>query len=260
MRKAKASAEPGTLPSDATLLEWFLLPLAPTRREANSGVPIVIPVGGKRVLAQIAWPHDDSRQARFVKAGRRNAHRLSREEYLQLADTDSFWMNDGMIDDLLAEWAIRAAKSEPELAKHSDHFLRLFFVEQLVDFVLGRPLLGALAVYRERVSATRDPQKIVRRYLLSESWKRTVELLDLERRYAAPRRKGTKAWVDRRRLVYAEIRAAAENIKHPLVNRSQTSLIDQTRIAPELADKKSGKPLHSRSTVRRALAKSKAEP
>ena len=42
MRKAKPATSPGTLPTDAELRQWFLLPLAPTKREANAGVPIVL--------------------------------------------------------------------------------------------------------------------------------------------------------------------------------------------------------------------------
>lgn len=259
MRKAKPTAVPGTLPNDATLRQWFLLPLVPTRREANAGVPIVLPEGGKRVLAQIAWPNDDSRHARFVRGGRRNPHGLSREEYLQLANSESFWMNDEIAHDLLIEWAIRAAKSEPQLAKQGERLLRLLFTEQLVEFVLGLPPVGGPATYRRRIAATKEPREIVGRYLLSENWKRTVELSALERQLSTPRRKGTKSWVDRRKLVRDEIRAVAERIKHPLLNRSQSQLIDQILLEPELADKKSGKP-PSRSTVRRALAESKAQP
>ncbi len=226
-------------------------------------MPIVLPVGGKRVLAQIAWPDDDRRQARFLKAGRRNPYGLSRDEYFQLANTGYFWMNDEFINDLLVEWAIRAAKRDPELAKQRQHLLRCIFTEQLVDFVLRRPDAGQLSgteVYRERVTGTGEPQEIVRRYLLSENWKRTVGLLALERQLSTPRRKGTASWVRRRNLVHDEIRAVAEKIKHPLLTWSQAKLIDQVRFAPELVDKNSGKPLHSRSTVRRALGKSKAQP
>jgi hypothetical protein len=265
MRKAKPTVAPGTLPSDATLREWFLLPLGPIRRKANAGVPMVIPVGGKRVLAQIAWPNDDSRQARFVKAGRRNPQGLSRKEYLQLANTDYFWVNDEFINDLLAEWAIRAAKSEPELAKHGEHFLRLFFTEQLVDFVLGRPLVVGPATYRRRVAATREPREIVRRYLLSENWKLTVELLALERRLrrlSTGPRKGTESWAKGRRLVRAEMRAAFEKIKikYPLL-KSQAELMDQTLHEHRPVDEQSGKaPIRwTRATLRRALHESKAQ-
>ena len=222
------------------------------RRKANAGVPIVLPVGGKRVLAQIAWPNDESLQARFVKAGRRNPYGLSREEYFQLASNGSDRTNDGFMIDLLEAWAIRAAKREPELAKHQERLLQLFFTDQFVEFLLGR-----------RVDVTQfsgEPQEIIRDYLFLQNWKHTVELLALERQLSTPRRKGTESWVDRRKLVHDEIRAVAEKIKHPLLNRSQAKLIDQIRHAPELLDEESGEPLHSRSTVRRALAKSKAQP
>src|SRR5208283_1400358 len=253
MRKAKATGAPGTLPGDATLREWFLLPFAaPMRREANAGVPIVIPKGGKRVLAQIAWPGDGERQARFVKAGSRNPQGLSREEYLQLANTDSFWGNNELIHDLLQAWAIRAvraaAKSEPVLATQPERLLNQIFREELVEFVLGRPLTS----YREGIAGSEEPQEIVRRYLLSESWKQMVELVTLEGQRRAGGRKGTDSWIRRRNFVHDQIRAAAEKI-HPALRVSEA--IEQIRQAPVLVDKK-GKP-PSVSTVRRALAKSK---
>ncbi|HKN01013.1 MAG TPA: hypothetical protein VJX23_10900 [Candidatus Binataceae bacterium] len=260
MRKAKPTAVPGTLPSEAIIQQWFLLPLAPpTRREANAGVPAILPAGGfilpeggKPVLAQIAWTNDDNLQARFVNAGRGNPYRLSRKEYLKLATTGR---NGELIDELLTVWAIRAAKREPERAKEGVRLLRFCFTEEFVDFLLARPEEAGRV---SRFTPTSDPQEIVRRYLLSEVWKHTCEELTMEGEFSAPRRKGTWNWAEARRRARAEIAAMVEKIKidHPLQNFSQSTLLEATR--DEF--KKLGKPQPGRSAFRHALAESKAKP
>jgi len=247
MRKAKPATSPGALPTDAELRQWFLLPLAPTKREANAGVPIVLPVGGRRALARIAWPNDRNRQVRFIKAGRHNPHGLSREEYIQLASTESYRRTDGMIDDLLISWAVRAAKREPGLAEHRERLLEMMFTEQLIELLLGcAEELGQLSG---------EPHEVVRRYLLSNNWKHTVELLSLENKLNTPRRRGTRALVEQTRQRHDKIRAAAGKIKHPSLTGSRSALIGQVQLDPELVDKKSGRP-PSAATIRRALSKS----
>jgi hypothetical protein len=247
MKKAKPTGGPGTLPSDAELRQWFLLPLAPTKREANAGVPVVLPVGGKTALARIAWPNDRNRQRRFIKAGRQNPYGLTREEYIHLASTDSYRMTDGMIDDLLTAWAVRAAKNEPAFIKHRERSLEMMFTEQLIELLLGcAEELGQLSG---------EPHEIVRRYLLSNNWKHTVELLSLENKLNTPRQRGTRALVERTRQRRDKIRAAAGKIKHPSLTGSRSTLIGQVQLDPELVDKKSGRP-PSAATIRRALSKS----
>jgi len=263
MRKAKPTAAPGTLPSNAILRQWFLLPLAPTRREANAGVPIVLPVGGKRVLAQIVWSNDDSHQARFVKAGRRNPYGLSREEYLQLAGTDSFWMNDEMAHDLLTAWAIRAAKRDPRLSKERERLLQFSFTEQLVDFLLGRPdNRPALDVYRGRIAGTGEPEEIVRRYLVSENWKHTVELLALQDQLTAPRRKG--GWSTKKKYsMQPQVRSAAERVlrENPsLGNRGAFIRLVQGELGKNQAGKEKTSPSTIKRHARDLLPKSKAKP
>jgi hypothetical protein len=260
-RKADSNAMGaiGKQPSWAVIRQWFLLPLSDAKQKVDSGVPIVLPVGGKRALAEIVWPGDVSRQLRFVKAGRSNPYRLSREEYLELANTDNFWTHDELVHDLLAHWATRAAKRNPDLTKESDHFIQHMFAMQLVYFVLGRDSSKASEdeIFRERFAATREPHEIVHRYLATEHWKRTVELLDFESRLSRPRRKGTWANSERRRALYAAIRAAAERIKreHPGLGCSQSNLIVPIQSEPTVISKNAGK-RPSRSTILRALAES----
>lgn len=244
-RRAKqTAAAPLRMPSPAMLREWFSLPLAPPGKVKAGGmgsVPIVLPEGGKSVLAKIAWPNDHSRQVRC--AGRGDPYGLSRREYLELANSDGFRKLSLMTGDLLAAWAIRAARRKPELAERPEPLLRFIFTSQLMFFLLGP----------EKDVGRLSGGQIVRRHLLAEIWKLTIELMELEFKRDAPRRKGTEAWVQRRRLYRARLRDFLS--KYPFL--SSRELIKQARQEPELLVK--GKP-PSAQTIRRALAEPKAKP
>jgi hypothetical protein len=232
------------LPTIDMVERWSSLAFAPTRGKARTraGVPIVIPVDGKRALAEIVWANDERQQARFIKAGRLNPYTLSRREYLQLASADSYRVTEGIINGLLAGWAVRAAaESEHELAKHGAHILRALFTARLVELLLGSP------------KDDREPQWIVLRYLLSENYHQAVELAEVSDRHL----QGAFTTEKNAAVKHAKIRAAAKRLKsdYSLQIRTQTDLVEQLRAESELFDKKGkkkGQP-PSRSAVLDAL-------
>jgi hypothetical protein len=241
------------MPSTATLREWFSLPLASPGRVKAGGmgsVPIVLPEGGKSVLAKIAWPDDDSRQARF--AGRGDPYGLSRKEYLELANSDGFRMLSLMSGDLLAAWAIRAARRKPELAKQPEPLLRFIFTSQLVFFLLGP----------EKDVGQLSGGQIVRRHLLAENWKFTIELMTLDDRRGVPRagrEKGTAVSARNARLrreKMAETIGAMAKGVHPALQRWYSTWIEEIR--SKFVE--SGTPPPGRRTIRHALPAKLSKP
>jgi len=213
---------------------------------ADSGdyLPVLLPAGGKRALARIAWPHRDPSQAKFIKAGLSNSNHLSREEYIQLVSSERARMNDGLIDELLAIWAIQAYERKPELAKHDKRFLQWWFTQELVEFLLGPEVL--------RLPPDPMPQDIVRCYLLSEIWKLTVQLVGLERH----RRRGGEATKRNAKIKHArvlELFKKMREAKPGLTNRSAAARLIEMEL--EKAGDKS--PL-KRKTIMNILPK--AEP
>jgi hypothetical protein len=243
VKKTKPIAARWIVPKIAMVEKWFDLPFARTRRKANAGLPL--PVGGKGALAQIAFPDDGRRQAQFIKAGGRNPFGLSREEYLQLATADTYRMNAEIINSLLAAWAVRAAKSEPQLAKRGERILRARFVARFVEFLLGR-------AKEARQPSAGEPQEIARRYLLSENWRLTLELQESEDQLPAARARG--AWTtaknaaEKRNAARVRILAAAQRVS-PLLRDSESAWIDQILLEPEAKAEK-----WKRSVIRDALA------
>jgi hypothetical protein len=225
--------------------QWMDLPLPPIKRAAHRGVPIVIPAEGKRVLAQIVWSNNQNRIARFIKAGRRSPHALSRKEYLELATAETSSMTSDIVDGLLAAWAIRAVKErDPELARRDARILQVYFAAQLVELLLGYDPKGG------------KPVDVVCRYLLSQNYRRAIELVGLEDRLRVRHLEGTLTNEKSAALDRAKIRAVGKKIKekYALQIRSQSGLVEQIRLEPEVFNKK-GKP-PSRSKILRALNES----
>ncbi len=249
MRKAKPTKEhPGKCgrPSAEMVERLVGLPLG-SPRKGNAG--LVLAKDGKRALAEIAWPNDANRQARFVKAGSREPYRLSREEYLQLASAESYRMNDELINGLLTAWAVRAMKRQAELGKHPERVLRVIAVARFVEFLLGH-------AKEARQPSAGEPQEIARRHLLSENWRLTIELQGLEDKLEARHERGT--WTTKKNAAVkwdalrVRILAAAQRVS-PLLREPESKWVGQILVEPEAKDEN-----WKRAVIRRALATSGA--
>lgn len=254
-REAKPIAKPKParwkVPTVEMVDRWAALPfVAPGKREAKPGVGIILPVprAGKGALAQVRWPSDKRRQARFIQAGKGRPHALSREEYLELQRGNI--MTHQIIDWLLAAWAVRAAReNEAGLAEQPEpeRVLKARFAAQLVQLLLGRG------------HPYGEPQDILCRYLLSANYRQAVELATLERELQARPKRGTRTGVRNKERRYAAIRAVDEENRRKLpFLKSISERVDQVLLAHKLLDQGSRKlpwnRFWGRSTVRRALA------
>ena len=161
-------------------------------------------------------------------------------------------MNEGVINGLLAGWAVRDARRRLELAEQPDRalpehagqlerVLKARFTEQFVGFLLGR---GQAA----EQPWDGEPEQIALRYLLSEN-RRLLGELEFHHggRLAGTYVRDKNAALERSRirLVAKRLREKHSNLRHAALS----TLIAEIRRAPEFASKKPGA-----GKIRRALS------